>query len=376
MKQILKLKLKKAAMTTRVYNFGAGPSMLPEAVLKEAQEEFLDWQNLGVSILEVGHRSPEFSALLNHAEQSLRDLLFIPQNYHVLFLGGAARTQFAMIPMNLLNPEEQAGYLVTGVWSHMAFSEAEHLKRAYCIASDEENGYKTIPEPKNWKIKENTSYIYYTPNETVNGVRFPYVPNSKGITLIADMTSALLSEPVDIKNFGLIFAGAQKNIANAGLTIVIIRDDLLERMPIPPVPTMLSYKIQAEHHSLYATSPVFNCYLADKIFDWMKAQGGVEEIYRLNCEKAAKLYQYLDNTDFYTTHVNPEVRSIVNVCFSLKNDKLENEFLRLAQLRGLYALKGHRLVGGIRASLYNAMPMAGVDALIEFMSEFAKEYSR
>ncbi|KTC89019.1 3-phosphoserine/phosphohydroxythreonine transaminase [Fluoribacter dumoffii] len=363
-------------MTTRVYNFGAGPSMLPEAILKEAQEEFLDWQNLGVSVLEVGHRTPEFLALINHAEQTLRELLFIPQNYHVLFLGGVARTQFAMIPMNFLHPDEQAGYLVTGIWSHMALCEAQHLKKAYCITSDEQNGYKTIPNPKKWIIKENTSYVYYTPNETVNGIRFPYVPKTNGIPLIADMTSALLTEPIDIKQFGLIFAGAQKNIANAGLTIVIIRDDLLERMPIPHVPTMLSYKIQAEHHSLYATLPVFNCYLADKMFDWIKKQGGVEELYRINCQKAAKLYQYLDSTDFYTTDIDPEVRSIVNICFSLKNKNLENEFLRLAQLRGLYALKGHRLVGGIRASLYNAMPMAGVDSLIEFMSEFAKENSR
>lgn len=363
-------------MTSRVFNFGAGPAMLPESVLKEAQVELLDWHHLGVSILEVGHRSSEFSALLNHAEQSLRELLSIPQNYHVLFLGGAARTQFAMIPMNLLHPEEQAGYLVTGTWSHMALAEAQHLKSAYCIASDEENGYKTIPDPKHWFLKENTSYVYYTPNETVNGVRFPYVPKTKGITLIADMTSALLSEPIDINNYGLIFAGAQKNIANAGLTIVIIRDDLLDRLPDPPVPTMLDYKIQAEHHSLYATSPVFNCYLANKTFDWIKEQGGVEEIYRLNCQKAEKLYHYLDNTDFYVTSVDPKVRSIVNVCFSLKNEKLENDFFRLAQLRGLYALKGHRLVGGVRASLYNAMPMAGVDALIEFMSEFAKENSR
>ncbi|KTD68082.1 phosphoserine aminotransferase [Legionella steelei] len=363
-------------MTTRVYNFGAGPAMLPEAILKDAQEEFLDWQNLGVSVLEVGHRSPEFSTLLNHAEQSLRELLFIPENYQVLFLGGAARTQFAMIPMNFLYPDEQAGYLVSGIWSHMALAEAQYLKKAYCVASGEESGYKTFPAPKTWDIKENTTYVYYTPNETVNGVRFPYVPKTKGITLIADMTSALLTEPIDVKNFGLIFAGAQKNIANAGLTIVIVRDDLLERMPVPNVPTMLNYKIQAEHHSLYATAPVFNCYLADKMFDWVKKQGGVEEIYKLNCQKAAKLYQYLDSTDFYTTNIDPEVRSIVNICFSLKNDKLENEFLRLAELRGLYALKGHRAVGGMRASLYNAMPMAGVDALVEFMSEFAKENSR
>ncbi|KTD70391.1 phosphoserine aminotransferase [Legionella santicrucis] len=362
-------------MTTRVYNFGAGPAMLPECILREAQEEFLDWKNLGISVLEIGHRSSEFMALLNHAEQTLRELLTIPKNYQILFLGGAARTQFAMIPMNLLHPNEQAGYIITGIWSHIAFSEAQYLKKAYCIASSEKNSYKNIPSAKDWEINENTAYVYYTANETVNGVQFPYVPPITEIPLVADMTSSLLSEPLDVSKFGLIFAGAQKNIANAGLTIVIIRDDLLERAPNPPVPTMLHYKTQAEHHSLYATPPVFNCYLADKMFRWIKAQGGVDEMYRLNCQKATKLYQYLDSSEFYSTDIDNDARSIVNVCFSLKNTRLENEFLRLAQLRGLYALKGHRLVGGIRASLYNAMPMAGVDALIEFMSEFAKENS-
>ncbi|KTD15609.1 phosphoserine aminotransferase [Legionella gratiana] len=369
----MQLNLKKVVMTTRVYNFGAGPAMLPEAILREAQEEFLDWQNLGISVLEAGHRSSEFMALLNHAEQTLRELLTVPRNYQILFLGGAARTQFAMIPMNLLHPNEQAGYLVTGIWSHMAFSEAQYLKKAYCIASSEENSYKSIPRAKDWEIKQNTAYVYYTANETVNGIQFSYVPQTKEIPLIADMTSSLLSEPLDISKFGLIFAGAQKNIANAGLTIVIIRDDLLERAPNPHVPTMLHYKTQAEHHSLYATPPVFNCYLADKMFRWIKAQGGVDAMYSLNCQKAAKLYQYLDSSEFYSTHIDKDARSIVNVCFSLNNARLESEFLRLAQIRGLYALKGHRLVGGIRASLYNAMPMAGVDALIEFMSEFAKE---
>ncbi|MGL5742631.1 MAG: 3-phosphoserine/phosphohydroxythreonine transaminase [Legionella sp.] len=363
-------------MTKLVYNFGAGPSMLPEAVLKEAQEELLDWNNLGISVLELGHRTPEFSALLKRAEQTLRELLAIPQNYHVLFLGGAARTQFSMIPMNFLYPEEQAGYLDSGIWSHMAFLEAHHLKKAYCVASEENNGYKTIPDQKNWEIKENTTYFYYTPNETVNGIRVPYVPKIPGVTLIADMTSSLLTEPIDVTKFGLIFAGAQKNIANAGLTLVIVRDDLLTRIPNPQVPTMLNYKIQAEHHSLYATAPVFNCYLADKVFSWIKAQGGVDAMYRLSCKKAEKLYHYLDGTDFYTTNINKKFRSLVNVCFLLRNEQLEDEFLRLAQLRGLYALKGHRAVGGIRASLYNSMPMAGVDALIEFMTEFAKENNR
>lgn len=347
--------------------------MLPEPVLKEAQEELLNWQDMGVSILELGHRTPEFTGLLKHAEQSLRSLLTIPENYHILFLGGAARMQFSMIPMNLLSPQEQAGYLITGIWSQMAFQEAQHLKKAYCLVSEEEGGFKSIPEQGNWKIKDHTKYIYYTPNETVNGIRFPYVPQSTELPLIADMTSCLLSEPIDVKQYGLIFAGAQKNIANAGLTVVIVRKDLLEKMPVPPVPTMLNYKTQAEHHSLYATPPVFNCYLADKMFDWIKAQGGIDALFHQNCLKAAKLYQYLDSTDFYLTSVARDARSLMNVCFSLKNPALEDKFIVLAEKQGLYALKGHRSVGGLRASLYNAMPMAGVDALIDFMSQFAKE---
>lgn len=360
-------------MTTRIYNFGAGPAMLPESILKEAQEEFLDWHNTGMSILEIGHRTEEFTSLLKQAEHSLRSLLGIPQNYHVLFLGGAARMQFAMIPMNFLHPDEQAGYLDTGIWSHLALLEAQKLKKAYCVASDEVNGYKAIPERNTWDIKDNTAYLYYTPNETINGVRFPFVPQVKETLLIADMTSCLLSEPINIRDYGLIFAGAQKNIANAGLTVVIVRNDLLEKIPNPSVPTMLDYKIQADNHSLYATPPVFNCYLAAKMFDWAIKQGGVEVLFKRNCEKAAKLYQYLDASDFYETQINREARSIVNVCFSLKNTHLEEIFIQQARLRGLSALRGHRFVGGIRASIYNAMPMAGVDALIDFMSEFARK---
>ncbi|MGC1181591.1 3-phosphoserine/phosphohydroxythreonine transaminase [Legionella sp.] len=362
-------------MTSRIYNFGAGPAMLPELILKEAQEEFLDWQGTGMSILEIGHRTPEFISLLNHAQNTLRDLLTIPKNYHILFLGGAARMQFAMIPMNFLRADEYAGYLDTGIWSHLALLEAQKLKNAYCIASDEKNGYKAIPEPHYWNIKENTTYLYYTPNETINGVRFPYVPKAEETTVVADMTSCLLSEPIDIRNYGLIFAGAQKNIANAGLTVVIIRDDLLAKKTNPPVPTMLDYKIHAENDSLYATPPVFNCYMAAKMFDWVKAQGGIETLFKLNCEKAAKLYHYLDSSDFYCTHVSREARSLVNVCFSLKNTNLEELFVQQAQSRGLSAIKGHRYIGGIRISIYNAMPMSGVDALIQFMSEFASNPS-
>ncbi|MFI4918802.1 MAG: 3-phosphoserine/phosphohydroxythreonine transaminase [Legionellales bacterium] len=360
-------------MRTKTYNFGAGPAMLPESVLEETQETLLDWQNMGMSILEVGHRTPEFVGLLTEAEQLLRDLLAIPSNYQVLFLGGAARTQFAMIPMNFLHPEEQAGYLVSGIWSRMALMEAQNLKNAYCVASDEPNGFLSIPDPDSWNIQENSHYLYYTPNETVNGVRFPYVPQTKGIPLIADMTSCLLSEPIDVSQYGLIFAGAQKNIANAGLTLVIVRDDLLKKTVNPPIPSMLNYKIQAEHHSLYATPPVFNCYLASKMFHWIREQGGVEALYKKNCLKAQKLYQYIDASDFYTARVEKHARSIVNVCFSIKKTELEAVFIEQATQRGLCALKGHRFVGGLRASLYNAMPMAGVDALIDFMSEFAKE---
>lgn len=361
-------------MTTRIYNFGAGPAMLPESVLLAAQEELLDWQRLGLSILEIGHRTPEFTDLLIHAERALRELLFIPTHYKVLFLGGAARTQFAMIPMNLLAPDEQAAYLVSGIWSQMAFDEAARLKQVTCLANQVTTQYTTVPEPRDCRINSNYSYLYYTPNETVNGVRFPYVPKSQGVPLIADMTSCLLSEPIDVRDYGLIFAGAQKNIANAGLTLVIIREDLLEKIPNPAIATMLHYKTHADHQSLYATPPVFNCYLAAKMFDWIKEQGGVETLFRLNCEKAAKLYQYLDSTDFYVTPVDSQARSLMNICFKLHDSALEERFIVAAEQRGLAALKGHRMVGGLRASIYNAMPMSGIDALIDFMTDFAQEH--
>lgn len=363
------------AMKISHYNFGAGPAMLPGTILKEAQEEFLDWQHQGMSILEIGHRTPDFMALLEHATQTVKELLSIPDHYQILFLGGAARTQFAAIPMNFLHPGEMAGYLITGIWSKMAFEEAQLLKQAYSLANEEQGGFLKVPDPKEWKLKKDTKYVYYTPNETVNGIRFPYVPDTKGLPLIADMTSCLLSEPIDINQYGLIFAGAQKNIANAGLTLVIVRDDLLAKTHSPAIPTMLNYKIQADYQSLYATPPVFNCYLAAKMFDWVKKQGGVEALFTNNCLKAAKLYQYLDASDFYVTKVHPEARSIMNICFSLKNPALDHRFIVEAEQRGLHALQGHRFLGGMRASLYNPMPLSGVEALVEFMSDFAEEHA-
>ncbi len=352
----------------RIYNFGAGPATLPEPVLLEAQAELLNWQELGVSVLEVGHRTDAFKSLMAQAEADLRELIGIPDNYRVLFLGGAARMQFAMVPMNLLPQGQQAGYLISGLWSSQAFDEACKLGDAYCIASS-----KSTPDPVSWTLHENTAYVYYTPNETINGVRFAQVPKVGNIPLIADMTSCLLSEPVNVGDFGLIFAGAQKNISIAGLTLVIIRNDLLARIPAHVIPTMLDYRIHVAHDSLYATPPIFNCYLAAKMFQWLKMQGGVEAIYKLNCLKAAKLYDYIDQSSFYHCAVEKHARSIMNVCFSLQNSKLEDEFVAQAAQHGLYALKGHRVVGGLRASLYNAMPMAGVKSLIAFMRDFSKE---
>lgn len=361
-------------MKTRAYNFGAGPAMLPESVLLEAQVELLNWRGLGMSVMEIGHRTAEIRGLMEEVEADLRELLSIPSHYQILFLGGAARTQFAMLPMNFLDKPQQAAYLVSGIWSSLAYQEACKLKQAYCVASSEDSGFTDIPSRSKWQLRENTGYLYYTPNETINGVRFSETPKMADIPLIADMTSCLLSEPIKIDDFGLIFAGAQKNISIAGLTVVIIRSDLLEIQPKSVIPTMLDYRIQASNHSLYATPPVFNCYLAGKMFKWIKAQGGVGALYQRNCQKAAALYQYIDASPFYHCAVHQNARSLMNVCFSLVRQDLEQVFLMQAKQHGLYALQGHRTVGGLRASLYNAMPMEGVNTLIAFMQDFSEEY--
>jgi len=347
--------------------------MLPESILLDVQAELLNWQGLGLSVLEIGHRTEEFKSLMAQAEADLRELITIPDDYHVLFLSGAARTQFAMVPMNLLSAGEQAGYLISGIWSSIAYDEACKIKQAYCVASSEAGGFTKTPT--DWQLSKKTSYLYYTANETINGTRFSHVPKVENTPLVVDMTSCLLSEPVNVSDFGLIFAGAQKNIANAGLTIVIIRDDLLKKIPGQAIPSMLDYRLHAAHQSLYSTPPVFNCYLAAKMFQWIKAQGGVALLYQNNCQKAGRLYQYIDTSTFYHCAIDESARSIMNVCFSLVNKELEEAFVLRASQRGLYALKGHRAVGGIRASLYNAMPIAGVDALIDFMQDFSEEHS-
>ncbi|ASQ45708.1 Phosphoserine aminotransferase [Legionella clemsonensis] len=360
---------------SRAYNFGAGPAMLPEPILREAQQELLNWHNSGMSVMEIGHRTPEFIQLMIQAEQDLRELLAIPANYHVLFLGGAARTQFSMIPLNFLEDGQQAGYLITGLWSSIAYQEALKLKKAYCVATDEKNGFVKVPAASEWQLKENTSYFYFTSNETINGVRLSQKPAVSGIPLIADMTSSLLSEPIAVQDYDLIFAGAQKNIANAGLTVVILKKEWLDTTSNSIIPTMLDYRVHVRENSIYATPPTFNCYLAAKMFQWIKEQGGIAALYAENCKKAAKLYHYIDSSDFYYCKVDTEYRSLMNVCFNLRNPSLEPLFLKQAQQRNLLALKGHRAVGGIRASIYNAMPMDGITALIEFMRDFAKEHN-
>lgn len=347
--------------------------MLPESILLEVQEELLNWNDLGMSVLEINQRNAPFTALLEQTESQLRDILNIPSDYHVLFLGGAARLQFASVALNFLAEDEQAGYLVTGLWSYLAYEEAFRLKQAYCVANGENTGFTNIPPRNEWQIKDNTRYFYFTPNETVNGVHVSKTPQVGNIPLIADMTSCLLSEPINITDYGLIFAGAQKNIANSGLTLVIVQDEFLQSIQNENIPTMLDYRTFSTTNSLYATLPTFSCYLAGKMFQWVKEQGGVEALYKVNCQKAAKIYEFIDNSHFYHCRVAKEARSLVNVCFSLDDPMLEGAFLEGAKARGLLALKGHRTVGGIRASMYNAMPIEGINKLIEFMRDFAKE---
>ncbi|MDF1828114.1 MAG: 3-phosphoserine/phosphohydroxythreonine transaminase [Legionellaceae bacterium] len=343
------------------YYFGAGPAALPESILREVQAALLDWHDTGLSILEIGHRSPSFMALLQQAEHDLRELLNIPQNYHVLFLGGAARAQFSMIPQNLLSASaDQAAYIVSGVWSSMAFDEAKRFGTAYALELGD------TCQPK-------TAYVYYTPNETVDGVQISAIPDTGDVPLVADMTSCLLSEVIDVRRFGLIFAGAQKNIGPAGLTIVIVRDDLLAIQPKSTVPTMLDYRVHAKHHSLYATPPVFQCYMAANMFAWIKSQGGVRVLEDINIAKSAKLYAYIDaSSDYHAMVDDVALRSRMNVCFRLADRTREADFLAAAEACRLRGLKGHRLKGGMRASLYNAMPMEGVDALIAFMDDFSQ----
>jgi phosphoserine aminotransferase len=357
----------------RVFNFSAGPAVLPEPVLAQAAQEMLDWHGSGMSVMEMSHRGDEFIAIHAAAEADLRELLGIPKNYKVLFLQGGAAAQFAMIPMNLLRGKAGADYVSTGQWSKKAISEAKKYCQPNVAASSEADNFSRVPPQSEWKLDPDAAYVHITTNETIGGVEFHWTPDTGGVPLVADASSHILSRPMDVARYGLIYAGAQKNIGPAGLTIVIVRDDLMGHAA-PETPTVFDFKVQAESDSMYNTPPTYGIYVAGLVFQWLKSLGGLEKMEALNVEKAKLIYDYLDETEFYHSPVAREDRSRMNIPFTLKSDKLDKAFLEQAERRGLTQLKGHRSVGGMRASIYNAMPMAGVKALVEFMKEFEREH--
>ncbi len=355
---------------TRVYNFSAGPAALPEEVLKQAQEEMLDWQGSGMSVMEMSHRGKEFMSIAAQAETDLRELMAIPDNYKVLFMQGGASSQFSMVPMNLLRGKGGADYLNTGSWSKKAIAEAKKYT-AVNVAGETPSGEFTVPAAESLKLNSDAAYLHYTPNETIQGIEFPYVPETGDVPLIGDFSSTILSRPVDVSRYGVIYAGAQKNIGPAGLTVVIVREDLIGHAP-EGTPAMFDYKVQADGESMYNTPPTYGWYLAGLVFQWLKRQGGLSAVAEINQRKAAALYAAIDNSDFYNNPVDKACRSWMNVPFTLADAELDAQFLAEAKEVGLVTLKGHRSVGGMRASIYNAMPESGVQALIDFMADFEK----
>jgi phosphoserine aminotransferase len=359
---------------TRIYNFSAGPAVLPQEVLEQARDEMLDWRGSGMSVMEMSHRGKEFIAIAAQAESDLRELLAIPSNYKVLFLQGGASSQFAMVPMNLLRGKTGADYIHTGEWSKKAIGEAKKYCTVNNAASSEDARFTYAPKQDRWNLNPDAAYVHYTPNETIGGVEFNWVPDVGGVPLVADMSSNLLSRPVDVSRFGLIYAGAQKNIGPAGLTIVIVRDDL-PGQALASTPSMFDYKVHAANESMYNTPPTYAIYIAGLVFQWIKRNGGLVQIERRNIDKARLLYDCIDGSALYVSPVVPEDRSRMNVPFTLRNGSLDDDFLKNAKLRGLVQLKGHRSVGGMRASIYNGMPLAGVQALVEFMREYEASHA-
>ena len=356
----------------RPYNFSAGPAALPEAVLKRAQEEMLDWQGSGMSVMEMSHRGKHFSAIAAQTEADLRELLGVPDDYRVLFLQGGATSQFAMVPLNLLGGKPTADYLNTGQWSAKAIKEAGRYCQVNVAASGEESGFSAIPERTEWQLNPDAAYCHYTPNETIGGVEFHAAPEVD-TPLVADMSSTILSRPIEVTQFGLIYAGAQKNIGPSGLTVVIVRDDWLRATePLPSTPTMFDYRVHAAAGSMSNTPPTYAWYIAGLTLQWLKDQGGLAAMARRNQAKAELLYSAIENSDFYRCPVAADCRSWMNVPFTLADPNQDAAFLAAAEAAGLLALKGHRSVGGMRASLYNAMPIEGVQALVDFMAEFER----
>ena len=358
--------------TNRIYNFSAGPAVLPLEVLEEAREHLLSLPGVGMSILEISHRSKPFDEIIQTAEADIRELAGIPEGYHVLFLQGGASLQFSMVPMNLLPQGGSADYIVTGSWSQKAVKEAKRVGAVKIAATTESDNFNRIPAQSDLSLDPNAAYVHYTTNNTIFGTEFAYVPDVGGVPLVADASSDIFSGPIDVAKFGLIYAGAQKNLAPAGMTLVIIRDELLKRTP-SSLPTMLQYTIHAENQSLYNTPPVFTIYVMGLVLKWLKKQGGLAAIDALNTRKADKLYAEIDRTGFYKAHAQPGSRSRMNITFRLGSEELEKKFAKEATAAGLDGLKGHRSVGGMRASIYNAFPEAGVDALVQFMREFEQK---
>jgi phosphoserine aminotransferase len=361
---------------SQIFNFCAGPAMLPVEVMKKAQAEFVNWQNTGSSVMELSHRSKEFMAVAAKAEADLRDLMAIPDNYSVLFCHGGGRGQFSAVPLNLLPEGKAADYIISGSWSKSAATEAEHygeIKQINVVTEIE--GETHVLSSHEWGLNPDAAFVHYCPNETVDGIEMFDIPETNGVPLVADMSSTILSHEIDVSKFGLIYAGAQKNIGPSGLTIVIVRNDLLGNAQLA-TPSIMNYQVLADNDSMYNTPPTYAWYLAGLVFEWLKEAGGVAGIQKINRQKAEVLYGYIDDSEFYQNHIEQKFRSLMNVPFWLTDETLNAEFIKQAESQGLMALKGHRIVGGMRASIYNAMPLAGIQALVAFMKDFSAQNSK
>jgi len=356
----------------RIFNFAAGPAVLPEEVLQEAAAEMMDYKGTGMSVMEMSHRSKPYQQIIDEAEADIRELMNIPDNYKVLFLQGGASQQFAMIPMNLMK-NKKAGYIVTGQWAKKAYQEGKIFGEAVELASSADKTFSYIPDCSDLAITDDMDYIYICENNTIYGTKYKTLPNTKGKTLVADVSSCFLSEPVDVSKYGIIYGGVQKNVGPAGVVIVIIREDLITEDTLPGTPTMLKYKIHADNGSLYNTPPAYGIYICGKVFKWLKKMGGLTVMQELNQRKAKILYDFLDQSKLFKGTVVKEDRSLMNVPFVTGNDEIDGKFVKEAKAAGFESLKGHRTVGGMRASIYNAMPVEGVEKLVEFMRNFEKE---
>jgi phosphoserine aminotransferase len=356
----------------RVFNFSPGPAVLPEEVLQQAKEELLDWHGTGMSVMEMSHRGKEFIGIHAQAEKDVRELLGISSNYKVLFMQGGAIGENAIVPMNLLRGRTSIDFINTGEWSKKSIKEAKKYASVNIAASSEANSFTSIPDPTTWKLDPNAAYVHICSNETIGGVQYHFTPETGKVPLVADMSSDILSRPIDVAKYGLIYGGAQKNMGPAGLTLVIVRDDLLGQA-LPATPSAFDYKQQAENDSMYNTPPTYGIYIAGLVFQWIKKHGGLKGMDERNRKKAALLYDYLDGTKFYSNPVARKDRSLMNVPFRLPNEGLDEPFLKGAQALGMLQLKGHRSVGGMRASIYNAMPIEGVQALVAYMKEFERK---